>query len=56
CSTKKGLQKNCTPLEKFSAQSSTLKNCLVQEYIDLLNNASREELLELKVHARLLAT
>ncbi|GAU21849.1 hypothetical protein TSUD_176950 [Trifolium subterraneum] len=48
CSTKKGLQKNCTPLEKFSAQSSTLKNCLVQEYIDLLNNASREELLELK--------
>ncbi|XP_045792897.1 kinesin-like protein KIN-10B isoform X1 [Trifolium pratense] len=48
CSTKKVLLKNSTPLEKFSAQSSTLKNCLVQEYIDLLNNASREELLELK--------
>ncbi|WJX81830.1 hypothetical protein P8452_64664 [Trifolium repens] len=47
-STKKGLQKNSTPLEKFSAQSSTLKNCLVHEYIDMLNNASREELLELK--------
>lgn len=48
CSTKKGLQENGTPLDKFSARSSALKNCLVQEYIDLLNNASREELLELK--------
>ncbi|KAK7339640.1 hypothetical protein VNO77_20318 [Canavalia gladiata] len=48
CSTNKGKQKNDTPLDKFSTQSSTLKNCLVQEYIDFLNNASREELLELK--------
>ncbi|AES79306.2 putative plus-end-directed kinesin ATPase [Medicago truncatula] len=48
CSTKKGLQENGTPLDKFSARSSVLKNCLVQEYIDLLNNASREELQELK--------
>ncbi|KAG5092060.1 hypothetical protein JHK82_050838 [Glycine max] len=48
CSTNKGAQKNDTPLGKFSTRSSTLKNCLVQEYIDFLNNASREELLELK--------
>ncbi|CAI8612647.1 unnamed protein product [Vicia faba] len=39
---------NGTPLDKFSARSSAMKSCLVQEYIDLLNNASREELLELK--------
>ncbi|KAK7293054.1 hypothetical protein RJT34_15915 [Clitoria ternatea] len=48
CSTDKGIQKNDTPFDKFSTRSSTLKNCLVQEYIDFLNNASREELLELK--------
>ncbi|TKY66030.1 Kinesin protein KIF22-B [Spatholobus suberectus] len=48
CSTNKGIQKNDTPLDKFSTRGSTLKNCLVQEYIDFLNNASREELLELK--------
>ncbi|XP_057436970.1 kinesin-like protein KIN-10B [Lotus japonicus] len=48
CSTNKGLQKNGTPLDKFSTRSSALKNHLVQEYIDFLNNASREELLELK--------
>ncbi|MED6185574.1 hypothetical protein PIB30_058425 [Stylosanthes scabra] len=49
CSANKGIiQKNNTPLGKFSTRSSALKNCLVQEYIDFLNNASREELLELK--------
>ncbi|CAJ1799007.1 unnamed protein product [Sphenostylis stenocarpa] len=48
CSTNKGIQKNETPLGKFSTRSSTLKTCLVQEYLDFLNNASREELLELK--------
>ncbi|KOM38001.1 hypothetical protein LR48_Vigan03g138300 [Vigna angularis] len=48
CSTNKGIQKDDTPLGKFSTRSSTLKNCLVQEYLDFLNNASREELLELK--------
>ncbi|KAI9115964.1 hypothetical protein K1719_012894 [Acacia pycnantha] len=42
------IQKNSTPLDKFSARSSKLKNCLVQEYIYFLNNASRRELLELK--------
>ncbi|XP_058761139.1 kinesin-like protein KIN-10B isoform X2 [Vicia villosa] len=47
-STNNGLQQNETPLDKFSARSSAIKKCLVQEYIDLLNNASREELLELK--------
>ncbi|QCE11729.1 kinesin family member 22 [Vigna unguiculata] len=47
CSNK-GIQKDATPLGKFSTRSSTLKNCLVQEYLDFLNNASREELLELK--------
>ncbi|XP_050912847.1 kinesin-like protein KIN-10B isoform X2 [Lathyrus oleraceus] len=48
CSTNNELQQNGTPLDKFSARSSAMKNCLVQEYVDLLNNASREELLELK--------
>ncbi|CAL0302705.1 unnamed protein product [Lupinus luteus] len=49
CSTNKRIQINgATPLNKFSAQSSALKKCLVQEYIDFLNNASRAELLELK--------
>ncbi|ESW12309.1 hypothetical protein PHAVU_008G101900 [Phaseolus vulgaris] len=48
CSTNKGIQKDETPLGKFSTRSSTLKNCLVQEYLDFLNSASREELLELK--------
>ncbi|CAK8541650.1 unnamed protein product [Lathyrus sativus] len=48
CSINNGLQQNGTPLDKFSARSSAIKTCLVQEYIDLLNNASREELLELK--------
>ncbi|KAM3340890.1 kinesin-like protein KIN-10C [Capsicum galapagoense] len=34
-----------TPLDKFSARSSNLKNSLVQEYIELLNTASKEELM-----------
>ncbi|KAL0451150.1 UNVERIFIED_CONTAM: Kinesin-like protein KIN-10B [Sesamum latifolium] len=37
-----------TPLDKFTARSSSLKSSLVQEYIEFLNTASREELLELK--------
>ncbi|KAJ0087970.1 hypothetical protein Patl1_31870 [Pistacia atlantica] len=37
-----------TPLEKFGALSTSLKCSLIQEYIDFLNTASREELLELK--------
>ncbi|KAL0375212.1 UNVERIFIED_CONTAM: Kinesin-like protein KIN-10B [Sesamum radiatum] len=37
-----------TPLYKFTARSSSLKSSLVQEYIEFLNTASREELLELK--------
>ncbi|KAA0044089.1 kinesin-like protein KIF22 [Cucumis melo var. makuwa] len=37
-----------TPLDKFGAQVSTLKSCVAQEYVDFLNTASREELLELK--------
>ncbi|KAA8516428.1 hypothetical protein F0562_016721 [Nyssa sinensis] len=37
-----------TPLDKFNARSSNLKSTLIQEYIDFLNTASREELLELK--------
>ncbi|CAK9323261.1 unnamed protein product [Citrullus colocynthis] len=37
-----------TPLDKFGAQVSTLKSCVAQEYVDFLNTASREELVELK--------
>ncbi|KAJ4704680.1 Kinesin-like protein [Melia azedarach] len=42
------LQPINTPLDKFSARSSCLKSSLLQEYIDFLNTASREELMELK--------
>ncbi|KAK6943653.1 Kinesin motor domain [Dillenia turbinata] len=37
-----------TPLDKFNAKSSNLKSSLIHEYIDFLNSASKEELLELK--------
>lgn len=37
-----------TPLDKFSARSTSFKSSLIQEYIDFLNTASREELMELK--------
>ncbi|KAK6140296.1 hypothetical protein DH2020_025992 [Rehmannia glutinosa] len=37
-----------TPLDKLTSRSSTLKSSLVQEYIEFLNTASREELLEIK--------
>ncbi|XP_050214479.1 kinesin-like protein KIN-10B isoform X2 [Mercurialis annua] len=36
-----------TPLNKFHAMSATLKSSLVEEYIGLLNTASREELVEI---------
>ncbi|XP_071908113.1 kinesin-like protein KIN-10B isoform X1 [Coffea arabica] len=36
------------PLEKFHTRSTNLKGTLVQEYIEFLNTATREELLELK--------
>ncbi|CAA2974241.1 kinesin KIN-10B [Olea europaea subsp. europaea] len=41
-------QGECTPLDKFSSRSSNLKSSLAQEYIEFLNAASREELLQLK--------
>lgn len=41
-------QENATPLVRYTAQSSRLKNSLVQHYIDLLNTATKDELLELK--------
>ncbi|XP_022767537.1 kinesin-like protein KIN-10B [Durio zibethinus] len=37
-----------TPLDKFNVWSSNLKSSLIQEYIEFLNTASREELLGLK--------
>lgn len=41
-------QGECTPLDKFNSRSSNLKSSLAQEYIEFLNAASREELLQLK--------
>ncbi|OVA05915.1 Kinesin [Macleaya cordata] len=43
-----GIQATSTPLNKFYAQSSNLKNTLVEEYLAFLNSASKEELLGLK--------
>ncbi|XP_073135302.1 kinesin-like protein KIN-10B isoform X2 [Henckelia pumila] len=37
-----------TPFKKLVAQSSQLKSSLIQDYVEFLNTASREELLELK--------
>ncbi|GMP50790.1 hypothetical protein CsSME_00017269 [Camellia sinensis var. sinensis] len=47
CASEKS-QKIGTPLDKFNALGSNLKCSLIQEYIDFLNSASREELMELK--------
>ncbi|KAL9264282.1 Kinesin-like protein, partial [Drosera capensis] len=47
-STRDKYQDFGTPLDKFTARSSALKNFLADEYIDFLNAASREELMELK--------
>ncbi|CAK9184206.1 unnamed protein product [Ilex paraguariensis] len=44
-----------TPLDKFNARSSNLKGTLAQEYVEFLNMASREELLELKGIGRKMA-
>ncbi|KAL9247428.1 hypothetical protein vseg_020860 [Gypsophila vaccaria] len=46
--TREKLQHAKTPLEKFNASSSNMKGYLVQEYIDFLNSATREELVGLK--------
>ncbi|KAF7846991.1 hypothetical protein BT93_L3508 [Corymbia citriodora subsp. variegata] len=46
CTSK--LQDVGTPLDKFNKCSSYLKTCFIKEFIDVLNVASREELLELK--------
>ncbi|KAF6171889.1 hypothetical protein GIB67_011786 [Kingdonia uniflora] len=43
------LQATDTPLDKFNAQSSSLKCSLAQEYLEFLNSASKEELLSFKV-------
>ncbi|CAH9050415.1 unnamed protein product [Cuscuta epithymum] len=37
-----------TPLEKFNAQSLNLKSSLAEEYIEFLNKANREELMEIR--------
>ncbi|KAK3135375.1 hypothetical protein QOZ80_5BG0418170 [Eleusine coracana subsp. coracana] len=37
-----------TPLDKFNALGSTLKEALVQQYLDFLNCANKEELQQLK--------
>ncbi|KAM1037932.1 hypothetical protein ACFX13_033417 [Malus domestica] len=46
--TKNMFQITGTPLDKFTACGSNLKKFLLQEYIDFLNTANREELLELR--------
>ncbi|PIA39114.1 hypothetical protein AQUCO_02700355v1 [Aquilegia coerulea] len=43
-----GTQGTSTPLDKYNIRSSNLKSSLVQEYLDFLNSASKEELLNLK--------
>ncbi|GAB2295796.1 hypothetical protein Dimus_029952 [Dionaea muscipula] len=47
-STREKFQDFGTPLDKFSIRSSSLKGSLAEEYIDFLNTANREELMELK--------
>ncbi|XP_038721749.1 kinesin-like protein KIN-10B [Tripterygium wilfordii] len=37
-----------TPIDKFNAMSCSFKSSLIQEYVDFLNTASRDELMELK--------
>ncbi|CAN6461670.1 unnamed protein product [Victoria cruziana] len=37
-----------TPLDKFNATSASLKKSLVQEYLALLNTATKEELMKMK--------
>uniref|UniRef100_A0A165ZV97 Kinesin motor domain-containing protein n=1 Tax=Daucus carota subsp. sativus TaxID=79200 RepID=A0A165ZV97_DAUCS len=49
-------QENATSLGRYTAPSSKLKNSLVQQYIDLLNTASKDELLELKGIGEKMAT
>ncbi|XP_042447099.1 kinesin-like protein KIN-10C isoform X2 [Zingiber officinale] len=39
---------NETPFKKFKASSSSLKESLIEEYLQFLNNASKEELMQLK--------
>ncbi|KAG8376896.1 hypothetical protein BUALT_Bualt09G0111800 [Buddleja alternifolia] len=48
CDEENNFQVFGTPLDKFTARSSNLKSSLVQDYIEFLNTASRDELLELK--------
>ncbi|XP_049348712.1 kinesin-like protein KIN-10C [Solanum verrucosum] len=40
--------KYSSPWEKFHTRSSGVKNCLVQEYLNFLNTASKEELTRIK--------
>ncbi|XP_010685130.1 kinesin-like protein KIN-10B [Beta vulgaris subsp. vulgaris] len=44
----RGMSDFDTPMEKYYARSSSLKSYLAQEYIDFLNTATREQLVELK--------
>ncbi|ERN07847.1 hypothetical protein AMTR_s00012p00201480 [Amborella trichopoda] len=40
---------NSTPFDKFNERSSGIKNSLVQEYIQFLNTARKDELMKLKL-------
>ncbi|XP_057778908.1 kinesin-like protein KIN-10C [Salvia miltiorrhiza] len=48
CDGENSIDEYGTPLDKITARSSSLKASLLQDYIEFLNAASREELMELK--------
>ncbi|KAG6430430.1 hypothetical protein SASPL_108497 [Salvia splendens] len=48
CNRENSIHEYGTPLDKITARSSSLKTSLLQDYIEFLNTASSEELMELK--------
>ncbi|XP_042054170.1 kinesin-like protein KIN-10B [Salvia splendens] len=48
CNRENSIHEYGTPLDKITSRSSSLKTSLLQDYIEFLNTASSEELMELK--------